>query len=84
MDASKTGIDTIYYSDEHPFDRDVNLMSVADIVTTIFSIWNLDFFRLLCKPFCLHPNLSIIQVMCLDYAIAVYPLLLIILTYMLF
>ena len=47
------------------------------------SIWNLDFFRMFYKPYCLHPNLSIIQVMCLDYAVAMYPLLMIVLTYLL-
>ena len=36
------------------------------------------------KPYCLHPNLSIIQIMCLDYAIATYPLLLIFSIYILF
>jgi hypothetical protein len=59
----------------------INLMSVVDIVAIPFTIWNLDFFRMFYKPYCLHPNLSIIQIMCLDYAIAMYPLLLIFLTY---
>ena len=59
-------------------------MSVADVVATMFGIWNLDFFRIFYKPYCLHPNLLIIQIMCLDYAIAMYPLLLIISTYILF
>ena len=36
------------------------------------------------KPFCLNPQLSIIQLMCLEYAIAVYPLLLILAIYMIF
>jgi hypothetical protein len=72
-----------YFSNEHPVDRDINLMSVVDIVATVFGIWNLDFFRLLYKPFCLHPKLSIIQIMCVDYLIAVYPLLLIVLTFIL-
>ena len=36
------------------------------------------------KPFCLSPKLSIIQIMCLEYAVAVYPLLLILVTYMVF
>ena len=72
------------YSDKKPVDRDINIVGVADIIVTIFGMWNLDFFRLVYKPFCLHPNMSIIQIMCLDYAVAVYPLLLIMLTYMLF
>ena len=50
-------------------------------ITAYFGIWNLDFFRLLYTPFCLHPNATTLQVLSLDYIIAVYPLLLIILTY---
>ena len=61
------------------------MMSVAGVVAIPFGVWNLYFFQLVYKPFCLHPNLSIVQIMCLDYAIAVYPLLLIVvLTFMLF
>ena len=56
---------------------------VADIYFAIFGIWNLDFFRLLYTPFCLHPNATTLQVLSLDYIIAVYPLVLIILTYIL-
>ena len=48
---------------------------------SIPGIWNLDFFRLFYTPFCLHPNATTLQVLSLDYIIAVYPLLLIILTY---
>ena len=39
--------------------------------------WNLDFFRTLYPRFCLHPNMSTLQVLALDYIIAAYPLLLI-------
>ena len=73
-----------YFSEAYPIDHDINVMSVADVGAIPFGIWNLDFFWLVYKPFCLHPNLSIIQIMCLDYAISVYPLLLIVLTFMLF
>ena len=73
-----------YFSNAHPVDHDINLMSVADVVIIPFSIWNLDFFRMFYKPYCLHPNLSIIQIMCLDYAIAMYPLFLIFSIYILF
>ena len=54
---------------------------VGDLYFSILSIWNLDFFRLFYEPFCLHPNATTLQVLSLDYIIAVYPLLLIILTY---
>ena len=53
----------------------------GDLYISILSIWNLDFFRLFYEPFCLHPNATTLQVLSLDYIIAVYPLLLIILTY---
>ena len=51
------------------------------ILTSCFSIWNLDFFRSLYTPFCLHPKLNSLHVLALDYLIGVYPLLLILLTY---
>ena len=54
---------------------------VGDMIFSITSIWNLDFFRLFYTPFCLHPNATTLEVLSLDYIIAVYPLVLIILTY---
>ena len=48
---------------------------------TFFSLWNLDFFRGVYDPFCLHPNATTLNVLALDYIVAVYPLVLIILTY---
>ena len=50
---------------------------------TINGVWNLDFGRMLYRPFCLHPRLSMHQVVALDYLIAFYPLLLLLLTYIL-
>jgi len=50
---------------------------------SLFSIWNLDFFRPIYPPFCLYPNTTTLQVLSLDYIIAAYPPVLIILTYML-
>ena len=47
------------------------------------SMWNLDFGSLFYKPTCLHPSFSILHIMALDYLVAVYPLLLIVLTYVL-
>lgn len=48
---------------------------------SVFGIWNLDFFRGLYSPFCLHPKLTTLQTLMLDYVISVYPLLLVIVTY---
>ena len=59
-------------------------VSVAEQTTlSLYNIWNLDFFRLVYPPFCLQPHTDTLQVMALDYVIAVYPLLLIVLTYLL-
>ena len=51
------------------------------ILGTIYGIWNLDFFRSVIPLFCIHPHLTTIHVMCLDYIIASYPCVLILLTY---
>ena len=46
------------------------------VITGLYSIWNLDFFRSVYPPFCLHPNMSALGVFSLDYLVAVYPCLL--------
>ena len=51
------------------------------ILGSIYGVWNLDFFRLVYKPFCLHPSLTTLQVMSLDYIITAYPLVMIIVMY---
>ena len=53
------------------------------VVGTIYGIWNLDFFRSLYPPFCLHSSLNTLQVMSLDYLIAMYPIIIIVLMYIL-
>ena len=47
----------------------------AKIIASLYGFWNLDFFRPLIPDICLH--LSTLQVLSLDYIVAVYPLLLI-------
>ena len=49
---------------------------------SFYGIWNLDFFRTVIPPICAM-DISQIQVFALDYAIAFYPLVLVILTYFL-
>ncbi len=58
-----------------------NYSWISRVVLTIYGIWNLDFFRTFMPPICL--NMSMIQLHALDYAVAVYPLGLVVLTYML-
>ena len=53
------------------------------VLGTIYGIWNLDFFRSLYPPFCLHSSLNTLQVMSLDYLIAMYPIIIIVLMYIL-
>ena len=53
------------------------------IGVSLYGIWNLDFFRLIYSPFCLHPKMTTLQALALEYAIAVYPLLLTVFTYLL-
>ena len=51
--------------------------------SSVYMLWNLDIFRSLYTPICLHPNMSMLQALALEYATAVYPLLLIFITYFL-
>ena len=45
---------------------------------SIIGIWNLDFFVTVYEPFCLSPNMTVVQAIALNYIIALYPLLLLI------
>ena len=51
------------------------------VTASLAGFWNLDFFRMAYNSFCLHPNASAMEIMALDYVTAVYPILLIIVTY---
>ena len=53
------------------------------IIMSIVGFVNLDFFRTVYPYFCLHPKLNILHVVSLDYIVALYPFLLIFLTYVL-
>ena len=60
-----------------------NLELLSHIGLSVYGISNLDFFRLVFSPFCLHPRMTTLQALALDYAIVIYPLLLIVITYLL-
>ena len=62
----------------------LNSLSMTGIKTfaTLYGIWNLDFFRTLYPDMCL--KLTTLQVIALDYVIAFYPLLLMLLTSIIF
>lgn len=53
------------------------------IVTSLLGFVNLDFFRTAYPYFCLHPKLNILHIMSLEFIVALYPFLLIFLTYIL-
>ena len=65
-----------YYTQSHKLQ-----IKLAEVGISMFSIWNLDFFRAIYDPFCIHPRMSSLGVVALDYLVAIYPLLLILLTY---
>ena len=52
-----------------------------NIAVIFFAIWNLDILRSVYSPFCIHPDMTTLQVLALDYLVGVYPLVLIALTY---
>ena len=43
-------------------------------VFTFYGFWNLDVFRTVIPPFCLSPEMNMLQVLVLDYVVALYPL----------
>ena len=53
--------------------------SLAKVIFALYGIWNLDFFRTLMPHICV--NLGTLQTLALDYAIAFYPLILLVATY---
>ena len=52
---------------------------LAKTIVSLFSIWNLDFFRSIFPPICLH--VTTMQIVLLEYTIAFYPLLVLVLVY---
>ena len=51
------------------------------IINSFYGIWSLDFFRLVIPPFCISDNHSILLVLSLEYVGAVYPLFLVVISY---
>ena len=53
------------------------------ILHTICGVWNLDFFRTVIPPEAVCVEMTTIQALALDYLVALYPLILIVITYIL-
>ena len=56
---------------------------VALTMWTIVGFWNLDVFRYVLPSFCISPEYSVLNVLSLEYILALYPLLLTLLAYIL-
>lgn len=61
----------------YQLNRDSHLFQ---LITSVYAIWNLDVLKAYNKPFCLDPRKNILDILSLEYLVAVYPLLLILLT----
>ena len=64
-------------------DTIINTIVLFRVGIFMYGMWNLDFYRMNGSPLCLHPRVSTLQVITLDYAIALYPLVLIFIILML-
>ena len=51
-------------------------------ILALYTVWNLDILRSVYSPFCLHPDLPPLFIISLDYVVGIYPLLLILLTFL--
>ena len=56
---------------------------MLEILITFYGFWNLDFFHSVIPPFCLSENITTLHALALRYVPAFYPLLLIVVTYIL-
>ena len=54
---------------------------IAQLLQSVYGIWNLNFFQFLFPPFCLDPRLGTIEIIALDYMTAFYPLFLTLISY---
>ena len=63
------------------FSANSSWLYFVKFLATVYGIWNLDFFRTLIPP--LYLQLNMMQLIALDYLVAVYPLLLLVFFYVL-
>lgn len=62
--------------------KNENYHLLVKMLTIFSAIWNLDFFRIMYPSFCLHPNMSALGVLSLDYLVAIYPMAAVLITYL--
>ena len=51
-------------------------------LTAFYGFWNLDFFRYFIPPFCISSDMSTLYIVALEYVVAIYPLVLIVVVYL--
>ena len=61
--------------------KNSRIFPLVQTIATVYGIWNLDFFRTVIPPICLPINTM--QILALEYVVALYPLLLIVTSYVL-
>ena len=76
VSARTTQRKTVLFEQNHP-----EWKIPIQMIAVVYSIWNLDFFRGLYPDICL--DVSTLTVLALDYAVAIYPLLLTVIFYIL-
>ena len=54
---------------------------INSVFPTIYGIWNLDFFKDIYTPFCVHPDQTTLAAIAMDYTVALYPIVLLLVTY---
>ena len=57
------------------------VLKAVKAVFPLYRLWNLDFFRSVMPNICLH--VSTMEALALDYAVAIYPIVLIVISYVL-
>ena len=67
----------------HSYEYYQNTKWFMNLYVSLIGIWNLDFSQLMYHPFCLHPGITVMHNLLFDFLIAVYPLVLVITTYLL-
>ena len=72
---------SIFNEVEHDTNSHSFMVIVTKLMYSLYGIWNLDFFRPFYLDLCL--GIGILPTLALDYVIAVYPLLLILISYLL-
>ena len=84
MISSHTFVRLIVNSNDfNPSVNGKSLILLSNLYQGLVSIWNLDFFSEAYEPFCLNPHMTIVEALALNYLIGLYPLLLVIVVFLL-